>query len=238
MRKPLLPLRALLVTSSLFLGACVIAITDDGARFHTFSSYESGPRIVGSGQHATRAVEVAPFERFVSDGSWDVELEVVEGATPALELSGDDNILDHVRIERDGGELRVRLEHGNYKMKHPLVVRGVTGTLDSVALEGSGDVRVRGLDGTRFSAGIYGSGDIELAGKVADLNLEIAGSGAIDAFGLRAENVRVEVNGSGEAHVTANATLNVEVNGSGEVAYRGQPNKHVTIAGSGEVYAD
>jgi len=238
MRKPLLPLRALLVTSSLFLGACVIAISDDGARFHSFSSFDSGPRITGSGHHATRSIEVAPFERFVSDGSWDVKLEVVPGAAPALELSGDDNIIDRVLIERDGGELRVRLEHGSYKMKHPLVVRGVTGQLDSVALEGSGDVSVHGLEGQHFTAGIYGSGDIELFGDITDLNLEIAGSGEINAFGLQADNVRVEVNGSGEAYVDASTSLNVEVNGSGEVAYRGQPKKNVSIAGSGEVYAD
>lgn len=242
MRKTTLPLRALLVSSSLLLGACVIAIDDTGARFHGPGSYhyssDDGPTVRGSGRVEVREFEISAFDTFLSSGSWDVEIDVVAGAAPFLEIEGEDNILDHIVIEEDQGELRVGMERGSYSYKRQLVVRATTAALDGLSLEGSGDIDARGVDSADFALALAGSGDIRVEGRAQQVDVRLSGSGDIDAQGLVAEDVRVSLAGSGEVHVHAASKLEVNLAGSGDVSYRGTPTKKINIAGSGEVYRD
>lgn len=233
------PLRALLLSSGLLFGACVIAIDDTGASFHGLSHFsDSGHQVRGSGVTATRAVDIAPFQRFISDGSWEVELDVVPGAAPSLTVEGDDNIIDHIEFEEYDGTLRVSLKPGSYKFKRQLIVRATTDQLNGFGLDGSGEAVIRGIDSEMFKGHISGSGDLELEGNANNLTLQVSGSGEIDAFRMHAKNVKISVAGSGEIHVNALENLDVSISGSGTVIYRGDPQKNISIAGSGEVYRD
>jgi hypothetical protein len=82
---------------------------------------------------------------------------------------------------------------------------------------------------------IAGSGDVYLKGMVKKAAIEIAGSGDLKALDCKFSQLNVEIAGSGsvEAHVTD--TLNVEIAGSGKVNYTGNPTVSTDIAGSGKV---
>jgi hypothetical protein len=104
-----------------------------------------------------------------------------------------------------------------------------------LTLTGSGDLNVK-LKATQVEAQLAGSGDIYLEGTTANLTASVAGSGDLSASKLSAENVKVEVAGSGDATVSASKNLDASVAGSGDIRYVGNPEKrNVNIVGSGSI---
>jgi hypothetical protein len=109
-------------------------------------------------------------------------------------------------------------------------------TLERLEIGGSGDARVDGIRGERFESAISGSGGIRGAGRVRGARVAISGSGDADLGDLAADDVRVEIEGSGEAHVHAVRSLDASISGSGDIFYAGHParvNQHVD--GSGDI---
>jgi len=58
----------------------------------------------------------------------------------------------------------------------------------------------------------------------------------VTAFELAAQDVRVNVSGTGKYEVQARSTLHVSVSGSANVAYRGTPKVSQSISGSASIY--
>lgn len=104
-----------------------------------------------------------------------------------------------------------------------------------LSLSGSGDARARGLQLDELSVAITGSGDVKLAGESGRVRISISGSGDVDAAQLAASDVTVNIAGSGDAAVQASRALNVSVAGSGHVVYSGAPSVNQAVAGSGSV---
>jgi len=104
-----------------------------------------------------------------------------------------------------------------------------------VSIRGAGDVRLDELRATALELRIAGSGDILVAGRTGRLRMRVSGSGDVDAAALDADDVVVNISGSGSAQVRATATLDVSIAGSGDVTYRGSPRVTQRIAGSGAV---
>jgi len=67
-----------------------------------------------------------------------------------------------------------------------------------------------------------GSGDMVLEGTTKSLKIQSHGSGNVDAKNMKAFNVDVSVNGSGNCRVNANEKLNAFVHGSGNIIYSGK----------------
>jgi hypothetical protein len=104
-----------------------------------------------------------------------------------------------------------------------------------LGLTGSGDLTVK-TNAQSISAALAGSGDIRIEGTTVDFNAEVAGSGDLRASKLIAENVKVEVAGSGDATVNASKSLDAAVAGSGDIRYVGNPaTRNVNIVGSGSI---
>jgi len=103
----------------------------------------------------------------------------------------------------------------------------------SIDLSGSCDAEME-LNAPRVKAGLSGSGSIKLRGQTKDLELDGTGSTSLKCVDMMAENVNVDITGSGRAEVFASLKLDVEVAGSGSVKYKGSPsiNQHVTGSGS------
>jgi Putative auto-transporter adhesin, head GIN domain len=192
-----------------------------------------GPRVVGSGKEVTQARQAAQFRRIEIRGSTDVVARV--GAAAAITVSGDDNIVPHVRTEVRGDTLVIDLEDGSYSTRAPLRVTVSTPSLDGISISGSASAQASGVEAERFEARISGSGDMELKGSAGDLAAWISGSGDMRLYGLSVRRAEVDVSGSGNVQLSAAESLDVEVSGSGDVSYRGNPARSVRISGSGSV---
>jgi hypothetical protein len=93
---------------------------------------------------------------------------------------------------------------------------------------------VSNLVADEFAYKLGGSADFKASGTVGRLDLELLGSGEIDTRELVANDVYVEIAGSGHADVFAKESLEAVVSGSGDIRYYGDPaHKSTSVTGSG-----
>lgn len=217
--------------AALALTSCIIVIDEDGSTVRSGWSTERG-----SGTSATEQRAVTTFTRIRVEGSTDVE--VTSGATQAVTVTADDNLIDRVTTRVDDGVLVIGTKSGNYDFRSGPKVKVACASLAGISIVGSADVRVDGLAADAFQVSINGSGEARIAGKAQRFEVTVNGSGDVRAFDLATDDVSVSISGSGSAHVQAVARISASVAGSGDVRYRGAP-KDVqrTIAGSGTVEA-
>jgi len=220
-------------------------------------SLGSGERVQGSGQIATEARNLGAFDAISVAGHFDVRVR--QGAAESVEVRVDHNLLPLIetRIVDDGKGrvLEVGVKRGySLQSRTPVLTIDVK-ALRSLALSGSGDVKVDSLKSERLDASVAGSGDLLLSdlqvprlaisvsgsgdviasGRADSLTVSIAGSGDVNVAQLEAGEVKVSVAGSGDAQVHALRDLKVSIAGSGDVRYRGSPRVESSIAGSGTV---
>lgn len=187
----------------------------------------------GSGNRIRQTRPAGEFTRVIADDAMDVEIRI--GPRAAIELEGDDNLIDRIQTDAERGTLHLRVR-GGYHVRRPMVARITVPRLERVDLEASGDARISGLDGGDLALVGQGSGSFVADGRVDTLDIRIQGSGDADLENLRAREARILINGSGDASAHVTDTIVATVNGTGEIVYRGDP-RNVTedVNGTGSI---
>ncbi len=222
-----------------------------------------GTDIYGSKSAAdpiSREIALPDFTSLVSMGSFDVE--ITRGETQSVVAVGDEKSVDATDFEVADGVCYLKLKKGSHRNIH-LLVKITTPNLESIALQGSGDVEVKSLysesgnlrlklSGSgdvvvqslsanidHLSCQINGSGDIELALenelKVKTLDVLLSGSGDIDCSKVMAVTCTVQSRGSGDVRVGVVDSLEVESTGAGDVYYSGDPDVKSNLVGAGSL---
>jgi len=224
-----------LIASSILLTACGLNI------------------VRGSGKLVTESREVRGFDRISLTSSGEVIL--TQGDRESLTVETDDNVMQYVKTEVEGGTLTLGTRTGVVvsptKLIFTLTVKdldGMTATgsgdivverFDTDRLEikttGSGDVRIDALAAEEITVQITGSGGVDLAGQVSAQEATVSGSGKYQAGDLRSETATVKTTGSGGATVWVTESLDARTTGSGSIDYYGTPTVDVSSTGSGTV---
>jgi hypothetical protein len=210
-----------------------------------------GPTVAGSGTVVTETRRVTGFDRIEIGGDFDVT--VIQGSTPSLTLTGDDNLLPLVRTEVRDGSLVVEPEK-DFRSSRDIEVAISTPSLRGISSSGSWEVAVTGIRSSEFRAAVSGSsemaaegdfgvlaasvswsGEIAMEGTAETIDASVSGSGEMDLARVRARSANVRVSGSGDVRVFATEGLNASVSGSGDVVYGGSPRVSREISGSGSV---
>ena len=238
------------------LGFAAAAVFSGSAQAWSWST--KGERITGNGDIATEARDPGAFDGVALSGSFNVVIR--QGSGNKVEVKADRNLLPYIEtriVEGSKGrtlEIAPRKGFNIHSSTTPSLsievpaLRSIalagsgavkveamkTGGVD-VAIAGSGDVRFADLDAERLGVKVSGSGDIVAAGRCGSVSAAIAGSGNVKVAELVAEEVKVTIAGSGDAQVNATKRLNVSIAGSGDVKYAGSPEVSSSIAGSGKV---
>lgn len=211
-----------------------LALFGASCSHHISFSSGIGPRYTGSGDFGTLARELPSFRHIESLGSIDVVARV--GESRSLEITGDDNLLQHVITEVENGRLTVSLENGSYEMNRPMTVTVSTPELESLEIRGSGDAHITGLERGSLELSVLGSGDVDAQGQVDRLEATIRGSGDMELRELRARAAEISVMGSGDLTVFAEERLSATVHGSGDIDVWGSPaDREIVVHGSGSV---
>lgn len=84
---------------------------------------------------------------------------------------------------------------------------------------------------------LAGVGEIELSGTTSIHQVEISGTGKINAYSLKAEDVTIKATGIGECVIYATNNLEVNAGGISRVKYRGHPKVKSSRSGLGNVEA-
>jgi Putative auto-transporter adhesin, head GIN domain len=221
-----------------------------------FSScrYRSGKHRSGNGHRATQQRNTTGFTGVETHGDIDI---VVANGDFNVKIDAEQNLLQDIETNVENGRLVVRFRDGISLWDHGDATVYVTAPiLNTIETHGSGDIRSEGrladknnihlvvsgsgdidliLDSPDIITATQGSGDITLKGTAKNIDSKTSGSGDLHMDGLKAENVKIVVHGSGDAEVFASESLKVEVSGSGDVHYKGSPKISTEVHGSGSV---
>ncbi|WP_412060837.1 head GIN domain-containing protein [Rubrivirga sp. IMCC45206] len=230
-----------------------VAVLAAAALAGCFNGNWGGSAVEGSGEPGARTVEVSGVDgvRLAVPGV----LVVTPGAAP-LRIEGDDNIVEALVADVDGGVLTLRAPRGE-SFQTALDLRmtvgvdrlerieiagsgrveadGVRADAASVSIGGSGDVSMMDLETGALEVSVAGSGGVVVGGAADRVSVDIAGSGDVDAGALAVADAEIAVAGSGDVTVRAAKRLDVSVMGSGDVRYYGSPEVSQSIMGSGDV---
>jgi len=213
-----------------------------------------GERVNGNGHVTSEERKITDAAKIKVMGSMDVYLQ--EGS-PSIRVEAEDNLIPYILTTNNGDWLEVRAkDHVSFNSHAPMKVFITTPYVDAVTISGSGNVvsdskvksndaitvKIAGsgdvalqLNAPRVDASIVGSGDIKLSGETRDVNVNIAGGGDFKGDGLKAENAKVKITGSGNVTVFADVKLDAKVVGSGDVYYKGNAQVNQSIVGSGTI---
>lgn len=216
-----------------------------------------GKRISGTGAIVKETRNISGFTGVESSIAADIVLR--QGSSFKVTVEGQKNILDVLKTELKGTNLRITFEKGyNVRYQKNLVVYVEAPSFESLGMSGSGDVRAEntikgnklhiGISGsgnfdlalefTELDLGISGSGDVKLEGKADRVSMSVSGSGDIKAQRLNAQSVKCGVSGSGNINCNASKSLEAAVSGSGDIKYSGNPSSVKTkVTGSGDIEA-
>jgi hypothetical protein len=189
--------------------------------------------LAGNGvpKHETR--QVGDFDKIVVDGCCNLKIICQEGIK--LALDGDENLLPHIRTEVHGSRLHIFTDR-KLSPRTGLSAAISMPTLVGLEINGSSTTVIGALDSKKLDVTVDGSGRIEASGRVTDLDVRIDGSGTLATTSLAAENVTVQISGSGRADIRAVKSIDVEISGSGNINYYGDPQVvHQSISGSGRI---
>lgn len=236
MRSRILPLLALVATSTLLFTAC--------------------KHRRGNGNIVTVERSVDPFERVEVHGAIDVH--VSQGPQQPVRIEADENLQKYILVSERGGELEIRTKSGvslspSRKMKvyvtspkyEKLDVSGACNIIGEtkisssdrleIGVSGAGNINMD-VDAPVVKAGISGAGKVQLRGNTRDFSLELSGAAKANCYDLRSETTRVEISGAGAAEVFASVRLDADVSGAGNVRYRGNATEvRQNVSGAGSV---
>ncbi|MEO8346714.1 MAG: head GIN domain-containing protein [Betaproteobacteria bacterium] len=240
--------------AGLLLVACLLALLPGHARADSWW----GERINGSGVLKAETRDLIGFHAITL--GVEARLELRQGDSEGVVVTGDDNIIPLIETVVDNGTLKIRwVSKGNFSVHYKklnIVVHAkdidglsVAGSGDiraaklktgalRTAIGGSGDITIDNLEATSLNVSLAGSGDLVVGGRVDTMDVSLSGSGDVSAAKLDARIAKVSLQGSGDVSVWARESLTATVAGSGDVTYYGKPKVAGSVAGSGSVRPD
>lgn len=223
----------------------------------TISNAQKSTKIKGNGIAATITRTTPEYDKIVVGGSFEVKL--IAGKEGNISIKGDENLLEFIKTEVNGGTLSVNFERGKnimYDYRSSIEITIPFEKINSLELSGSGivttsdvintdnlEVEVTGSGSVKFETNATnvkiartGSGSVTAKGATINLEVSSQGSGSTNAFDLVAENVSASQSGSGSVRVNCTKNLVANQAGSGSISYKGKPEKvQKNSAGSGNI---
>jgi DUF4097 and DUF4098 domain-containing protein YvlB len=187
---------------------------------------------------------VSNFSSISVLGSPDVEYRQSNGSKTTVSIYGSDNLVDLLEVSTVNGVLQVNIKKGVKILsgERRLKVIASSPSLNQVDIKGSADVYLKGtIKGNDLNLNIAGSGDIEAENlQYTNIFALVKGSGDIDLKNVKATTVVSEVNGSGDINMKGSAQkATLTVNGSGDINMKGSAQKAtLTVNGSGDISAE
>tara|TARA_B100001123_G_C15164079_1_gene968651 strand:+ start:514 stop:1209 length:696 start_codon:yes stop_codon:yes gene_type:complete len=196
--------------------------------------------VQGNGQVKTEKRSVAQFNRIDVEGHYDVYLK--QGEAPALTIKADENLLELIETDVQGGELRIESSKPIGKARELalyITVRELEKIQTSGAVTLITDNEIRSSSLEIESSGaceanmelrcdelrieVSGAGDMKIRGVAENFEIESSGACEIDALELKTLRTRIEVSGAGEVSVYATEELDIDASGAAEIRYKGTP---------------
>jgi hypothetical protein len=215
-----------------------------------------GTRINLSGATKSENRPVSGFTKVQLDGFGDLSINF--GTSESLVVEADENLLPYIITEVQGETLIISMKE-NVNVINMVVDVNYTLTaksLESVDLNGLGNITVNSWNAEAPAITLDGSGSITIAevvadslttnlnglgsltingGKVTGQNVTLAGAGSYQAGDMVSENASISLTGLGSATVWVTGTLDAELTGAGSLDYYGKPQATLDDTGLGSI---
>jgi hypothetical protein len=218
-------------------------------------NFSFGPALRGSGVAKTESREVTGYSAIEVGNA--IEVEATIAPTTDLVVTGDDNILHHLKTEVVGDTLKIYADT-SYSSDLEIKVTVAVPVLKELSGSGASRTKLTGATGDHFSLELSGASHCQfdgnadavevtlsgashatLTGSTKELKLECSGASRVTATELTAEKVVAELNGASIAHVHASQELDAEASGASSLRYAGQPSKlDKDMSGASTISAD
>ncbi len=156
-----------------------------------------------------------------------IQLEVEVGEDFAVEVSGDEELVETLLLKVRGDKL-VIYRDDNHKVwegrgnDSPLVIVSMP-SFTGFELRGAVDASIKGVDSDEVEFDLKGAGNIEVEGKCRWLIVDLKGAGNVEADDLICEEVDVTLKGAGNIEVYASKRVDADIDGLGNIDVYGNP---------------
>jgi hypothetical protein len=218
--------------------------------------FNSCDKVKGKGEVVSQKRSAAGYNAISL--SMEGDLYFTPDSVYSLEIQAQQNILDVIESQVEGGRLVLKIQDHTVLGNHdPIrfyihapsvsdfdvsgsgnIITGlkITQPEQHYNISGSGNISVNEIEAMSIFGKISGSGSMTGSAGDADYaNLTISGSGNLNFIDVRADSVYVTISGSGDVSVFAVKFLDVTISGSGNVKYNGNPVINQHISGSGNI---
>lgn len=187
---------------------------------------------IGKGEVESQVRPLSGFNQIQIENSADVVVHV--GKEFRVEVTAQKNILSILKTKVQGDKLVLRTQ-GSFSTYKPISVKVNVPSLNHLSVLGSGDSEVYNIKTDHFSLETTGSGNVYIKGQAQSFNVNMTGSGHVNAKSFMVQQARVTKTGSGDLKLNCKEQLSINSTGSGDIKYKGNPHISQSITGSGRL---
>ena len=172
-------------------------------------------------QEVTESRQVAAGTNIVHLGGA-VSLNIKQGATPSLVLTGDKDLVATVTTRQDGATLSIDMEKSqvNWGMGKRKSVRAelTVPSLKEYASHGVGASTVKGFSGDSLTLSLSGAGTLNGDVKYRTIDADLGGVGSVTLNTGTSERIKLSVGGTGSTTLTGTTgMLDADLGGVGSL---------------------
>lgn len=186
------------------------------------------------GPQTTRTLEWSGADRLDIDLAADVRY--IQSAGPAsVVVTGPQKAVEQVIVR--GDSLRYERHNRHSHHRYPsltIIVRAPN--ITSFDLSGRNTLSIEDYRQSSLRLDVSGSAEVKATGQADDVQVDLSGSGEANLGALKTKNARVEISGSADAVIAPTERADLDISGSGDVELLTNPKSVETdISGSGRV---
>jgi hypothetical protein len=199
--------------------------------------------LTGSGNVVTREEAIFDFDKV--DISHSFEVDIKQGENFSVVISIDDNLVEHLQVEKQGSTLKIGLKDSrgflisNATMEAEVTMPELTGldisgasratitgfeSAENLILNISGSSSLAGDISTgNVSIDLSGSSEVSLSGSGQNLTIDVSGSSELDLSNFPVADAKIDASGASSVTVNSSGRLDVDASGASHVYYLGGP---------------
>jgi len=233
-----------LIILTMLLTSCSV-LTDMGVRVITPSNTIISENRTVSG---FSAIDFSTFGK----------INIMQGNTESLNISGPDNLVPEITTTVSNGTLTIKTKDNitvtSFSSTNVLTFTIVVKDLTSLSISGAGDVQVETLSAPsmdlslsgagkvqmnqlttgNLKVNLSGAGGLELSGSATQTTIVISGAGGVNAPDLKIQTANITISGLGSATLWVTDQLTGTISGAGSVSYYGSPQTNTNTSGLGQ----
>ncbi len=177
-------------------------------------------RIKGSGVIRTEERNASDFTGVDVGGVFQVE--IIAGKDFSVAVEGDDNLLQYITTEVNGGVLHIETTE-RINSESPLRILISAPDIESINASGASKISLAGVKNSSLEIDTSGASKLKVEGETGDIRVEVSGASSIDAESLKAKTAEVEASGASSVRVFVTDRLVSDASGASKVSYTGNP---------------